>query len=67
MKILKEIKNGVLWLQSNYNHEMESNLIREVNLNNIDSNRIFFAKRLDSIEDHLSRYNTQIISRHFSI
>lgn len=56
IEILKKIKNGILWLQSNYNNEMKINLIRQVRLNNIDSNRIIFAKRLDSIEDHLSRY-----------
>ena len=32
---------------------LETNLINEANSKQIDSNRIIFAKRLNSIEDHL--------------
>ena len=45
---------AVLWLEQN--DHFKSNLINEFESRGIDSMRIIFAKRVELMSDHLSRY-----------
>ena len=52
--ILNATANSVLWISEN-NPVFRKNLASEFNKRGIDSARIIFAKRLDSMADHLAR------------
>ena len=54
-RLLKKIPNAVLWL-SNTNEIAKSNLLILFNRQAISSKRIYFAERLGSVEEHLSRH-----------
>ena len=53
MKIIKNVPNSVLWLLET-NSESSKNILDEVKKNNIDINRIIFAKNLPN-KEHLKR------------
>ncbi len=53
-KILTEVKGSVFWVSEN-NVQFQENLIKEFGNNGIERRRIIFAKRLDTIADHLAR------------
>ena len=55
-RILKEIPNSVLWI-SNPKQTSKHNLLRVFLNKGIDANRIYFAQRVESIEEHLSRHS----------
>jgi predicted O-linked N-acetylglucosamine transferase (SPINDLY family) len=52
--ILKLTANSVLWISEN-NEAFSKNLLLEFLKRGIDNDRIIFAKRLDSMTDHLAR------------
>lgn len=54
-EILHEVKDSVFWVPEN-NHLFRENLIKEFNHQGIDSNRIIFAKRVETTSDHLARF-----------
>ena len=54
-KLLKNIPHAFLWL-SNTNEIAKSNLLILFNRQGISSKRIYFAERLGSVEEHLSRH-----------
>ena len=54
-RLLKKIPHAVLWL-SNTNKIAKSNLLILFNRQGIDSKKIYFAERLGSVEEHLSRH-----------
>jgi predicted O-linked N-acetylglucosamine transferase (SPINDLY family) len=53
--ILRQVPNSILWLSAN-NLAFRTNLLQEFLKFKIDADRIIFADRLDSINEHLSRY-----------
>ena len=53
MKIIKKVPNSVLWLLET-NSESSKNILDEFKKNNIDINRIIFAKNLPN-KEHLKR------------
>ena len=53
MNILENVSNSVLWLLET-NNESSKNIIKEAKKNNINENRIIFAKHLPN-KDHLKR------------
>jgi protein O-GlcNAc transferase len=55
MRLLQSIPGSVLWL-SQMNELAERNLRREAARRGIDPERLIFAPRLDSFEDHLARH-----------
>jgi predicted O-linked N-acetylglucosamine transferase (SPINDLY family) len=55
-KILRDVKNSVLWLSEN-NKNFKANIVIEFEYRGIDPGRIIFAKRLDLMGDHLARYS----------
>ena len=57
MRILKRIKGSVLWLYE-ADEIASKNLKQEAINRGVDSNRIIFAKRLPSLEEHLERYKS---------
>jgi protein O-GlcNAc transferase len=54
MRLLVKIPNSNLWLSS-LNEIARDNFLREVKKRGVDTNRIFFAKKVPSRADHLSR------------
>lgn len=54
MKILKKVKNSVLWI-SNSNEISMQNLKNELKKNDIDTKRLIFAHHIPSYEEHLKR------------
>ena len=54
MKILKKVKNSVLWLQQT-NEFSKTNLYKEVKKADINPNRLIFATYLNEMNDHLAR------------
>jgi len=52
--ILNNVSNSVLWLSAN-NSEFQTNLYAAFLKQAVSSDRIVYAERVDSIEDHLSR------------
>ena len=57
MKILKRIKGSVLWMYE-ADEISSKNLKQEAINRGVEPNRIIFAKRLPSLEDHLERYKS---------
>jgi predicted O-linked N-acetylglucosamine transferase (SPINDLY family) len=55
VKILIKVEQSVLWITDN-NGIFKENLLKEFTKLGIDSSRIIFAKRLDSMGEHLARY-----------
>jgi len=55
LNILHKIPNSIIWLSDNPNTEAINNLVKFSEYNGIKKDRIFFAKRLPSLEDHLIR------------
>lgn len=55
MRLLEKTPKSVLWLMK-LNDAAERNLRREAELAGIDPERIIFATRVPSIEEHLARY-----------
>ena len=55
-RILLQTKNSILWISDN-NINFKNNLIQEFEKLGIEPNRIFFAKRVDSMAEHLARYS----------
>jgi protein O-GlcNAc transferase len=53
--ILKSVENSVLWISEN-SVIFKTNLSMEFKNRSIDSRRIIFAQRLESMTDHLARY-----------
>lgn len=53
-QILLSKKDGVLWLSEN-NLTFKENIKKEFKKYGIETNRIFFAGRLDSLDEHLAR------------
>lgn len=54
-KILSRAPNSVLWISEN-NAEFRHNLLNEFTKRGIGHDRIIFAERIESMEDHLARY-----------
>ena len=54
-KILSKVPNSVLWVSEN-NAEFRHNLLNEFSNRGIDPKQIIFAERVESMEDHLARY-----------
>ena len=54
-KIISKTPNSVLWLSEN-NVEFRNNLLKSFAKRGIDPNQIIFAGRLESMGDHLARY-----------
>lgn len=54
-KILLNSPNSIIWLTEN-NAEFANNVLREFSELGISSERVIFAKRLESMADHLARY-----------
>lgn len=55
MRLLKSVPGSVLWLMK-LNESAEQNLRKEALIRGVDPERIFFATRVQRIEDHLARY-----------
>jgi len=55
VRILKEAKGSVLWIQTAGQKPLE-NLSKEFESAGINASRIIFASKLPSLSDHLSRY-----------
>ena len=55
-RILLQIQNSIFWISDN-NINFKNNLIREFGKLGINSNRIFFARRVDSMAEHLARHS----------
>lgn len=55
MEILKQVKNGVLWLNPAKSKRYKENILRYAKESGIDSSRIFFAERLPHPE-YMARY-----------
>ncbi len=55
-RILLAVKNSVIWLSEN-NKSFTANIVKEFKERGIDSKRVFFAKKLNLMEDYLARYN----------
>lgn len=53
MEVLNKVPNSIFWIYSN-NESTEKNLIKEAISNNINEERIIFARRTN-IQDHLNR------------
>ena len=53
-KILNAVDTSVLWISEN-NEAFKANISAEFEKRGIDSSRIIFAKRVESMEDHLAR------------
>jgi predicted O-linked N-acetylglucosamine transferase (SPINDLY family) len=53
--ILKRVENSVLWISEN-SVIFKANITLEFKNRGIDSRRIIFAQRLESMADHLARY-----------
>ena len=54
-RILSAVPDSVLWVSEN-NEEFQKNLISELENLGIQSSRIIFAPRVESMGDHLARY-----------
>ena len=54
-KIMSRALNSVLWISEN-NAEFRNNILNEFAKRGIDHDRIIFAERVESMEDHLARY-----------
>jgi protein O-GlcNAc transferase len=54
-RILLAAENSALWISEN-NKDFEKNIRAEFENRNIESSRIIFAKRVDSMGDYLARY-----------
>lgn len=55
MRLLQKVPGSVLWL-SDGNQGAKDNLRKEATARGIDSSRIVFARRLESMAEHLARY-----------
>ncbi len=55
MKLLDSIPSAVLWLKDN-NRFANSNLQREAERRGIQSDRLIFAPRCDTLQEHIARY-----------
>ncbi len=55
MKLLDSIPSAVLWLKDN-NRFANSNLLREAERRGIQSDRLIFAPRCDTLQEHIARY-----------
>jgi len=55
VRILKETEDSILWLQ-NGGRTAQNNLTKEFELAGIRIDRVVFAERLPSLQDHLTRY-----------
>ena len=55
MRLLAKVEGSVIWL-SKANDVVKANLRRLAQENGISSNRLVFAERTESLEDHLSRH-----------
>tara|TARA_B100000965_G_C19367216_1_gene658641 strand:- start:140 stop:781 length:642 start_codon:yes stop_codon:yes gene_type:complete len=55
-RILKLITNSIIWI-SDIKEPSKSNLIKQFTKRGISSNKIYFAKRIDPMEDHLARHS----------
>ena len=53
--ILRAVDGSVLWLTEN-NADFKKNILNEFLLEGIEKERIIFASRVDSMEDHLARF-----------
>jgi protein O-GlcNAc transferase len=56
MRTLKKVQGSVLWLSEN-NATAATNLRKEAEIRGINPNRLIFAKRMESIDDHLGRHS----------
>ena len=54
MNVLKGVEDSVLWLFDT-NPDVISNLRKEASIRGVDPERIIFAKRVESLADHLAR------------
>jgi predicted O-linked N-acetylglucosamine transferase (SPINDLY family) len=54
-RILKQAENSILWISEN-NAIFRANIIIEFKNRGIDSKRVIFAQRLESMADHLARF-----------
>jgi len=54
-RILLEVDKSVLWISENNKH-FRVNITAEFEMRGIDPSRIIFAKRVESMADHLARY-----------
>ena len=54
-KILLQVNNSVLWITEN-NTSFKQNILREFSELGIPADRIIFASRVESMQDHLARY-----------
>lgn len=55
MRLLRQVPGSVLWLMK-LNESAERNLRKEAGRRGVDGDRVIFATRVPSIEDHLARY-----------
>jgi len=55
MQILKQVEGSVLWLTEG-SVQARQNLYDEAKKRGISADRLVFAKRMDSLSDHLARY-----------
>lgn len=55
MEILKQVENGVLWLNPAKSNRYKENILRYAKEHGIDASRIFFAERL-AHPDYMARY-----------
>jgi predicted O-linked N-acetylglucosamine transferase (SPINDLY family) len=55
-RILLKVENSVLWISEN-NQSFKTNIASEFEKRGLDRSRLIFAKRLESMADHLARYN----------
>lgn len=55
MQLLKNVPNSVLWLMK-LTKEAQANLLKAAQAQGIGEDRIVFASRVPSLEDHLARY-----------
>jgi predicted O-linked N-acetylglucosamine transferase (SPINDLY family) len=54
-RILNAVEDSVLWISEN-NEMFKTNILIEFQKREIDPKRIIFAKRIESMADHLARY-----------
>ena len=56
MKLMRDNKDSVLWLMK-LNEPARTNLRLHAAHENVDPDRIYFASRVSTLDEHLSRYN----------
>jgi predicted O-linked N-acetylglucosamine transferase (SPINDLY family) len=56
MRVLQQVPGSVLWLQGSGQEKVKENLRREASARGVDPQRLVFAQKIESMEEHLARH-----------